>query len=69
MTETIDLIDALAKGKTSTANNVFNDLMGSKISAALDARKIELANQVYNGVEQEITNADVQSAETESSTE
>jgi acetylglutamate kinase len=69
MTETIDLINALASGKTSDANNTFNDLMSSKISAALDAKKIELANDVYNGVtdsiEQEIGTDEVQGTETE----
>ena len=73
MTETIDLINALANGKTSDANNTFNDLMSSKISAALDAKKIELANDVYNGVtdsiEQEITTDEVQGTETETNGE
>lgn len=73
MTETIDLINALASGKTSDANNTFNDLMSSKISAALDAKKIELANDVYNGVtdsiEQEITTDEVQGTETETNGE
>ena len=69
MTDTADLINALASGKTSDANNTFNDLMSSKISAALDAKKIELANDVYNGVtdsiEQEIGTDEVQGTETE----
>ena len=73
MTDTIDLINALANGKTADANNTFNDLMSSKISAALDAKKIELANDVYNGVtdsiEQEITTDEVQGTETETNGE
>lgn len=64
MTETIDLINALANGKTSGANNTFNDLMASKLNAAIDAKKIEIANDTYNGVtnnlEQEIGNNEVQ---------
>lgn len=66
MTETGDLIDALAGGKTADANNTFNSLMQDKISAALDARKIEIANDVYNGVatlQQEPVDADVQATE------
>ena len=70
MVETSDLINALANGKTADANNTFNSLMQDKISVALDARKIEIANQVYNGVEtelqQEPVDADVQTIETES---
>ena len=73
MTETIDLINALANGKTSDANNTFNDLMSSKISVALDAKKIELANDVYNGVtdsiEQEISTDEIQGTETETNGE
>ena len=73
MTETIDLINALASGKTSDANNTFNDLMSSKISVALDAKKIELANDVYNGVtdsiEQEISTDEIQGTEAETDSE
>ena len=69
-----DLIDALANSKTSDANNVFNSIMQDKITSALDAEKINLANQVYNGVEtsieQEIsTDAEVQGTETPAETE
>lgn len=74
MAETSELIAALASGKTSAANNTFNSIMQDKISAALDARKIEIANSVYNGVEinteQEIsTDADVQRTETPAESE
>ena len=68
MTETIDLINALSDNKTSSANNVFNDLMASKLTAALDAKKIEIANDTYNNVtqelEQEIASDELQGIET-----
>lgn len=70
MTETIDLINALANSKTADANNTFNDLMASKLNVAIDAKKIEIANDTYNGVtqelEQEIGNNEVQGTETDS---
>jgi hypothetical protein len=69
MFDTNDLIAALANNKTAEANNVFNDLMGAKISDALDARKIEISDDVFNGVEQEIVDADVQRTEIESDIE
>jgi hypothetical protein len=73
MTETIDLINALASGKTSDANNTFNDLMASKLNAAIDAKKIEIANDTYNGainnLEQEIGNNEVQGTETNTDVE
>ena len=63
-----NLIDALGNGKTATANTVFADLMSAKISAALDAKKVNMANQVYNGAmnKQETENVDVQTVDTES---
>jgi hypothetical protein len=68
MTETINLINALANSKTADANNTFNDLMASKLNAAIDAKKIEIANDTYNGVtqelEQEIGNNEVQGTKT-----
>jgi hypothetical protein len=69
MTDTNDLITALADNRTAKANNVFNDLMSTKISNALDARKIEISDDVFNGVEQEIVDADVQGIEIESDIE
>ena len=69
MTDTNDLITALANNRTAKANNVFNDLMSTKISNALDARKIEISDDVFNGVEQEIVDADVQEIEIESDIE
>jgi hypothetical protein len=69
MTDTNDLITALANNRTAKANNVFNDLMSTKISNALDARKIEISDDVFNGVEQEIVDADVQGIEIESDIE
>lgn len=73
MTDTIDLINALASGKTADANNTFNDLMASKLNAAIDAKKIEIANDTYNGVtqelEQEIGTDEVQGTETVADTE
>lgn len=64
MAETIDLINALASSKTADANKIFNDVMASKLNAALNSKKIEVANDVYNGVsknlEQETTDHEVQ---------
>lgn len=73
MTETIDLINALANSKTSDANNTFNNLMASKLNVAIDAKKIEIANDTYNGItnnlEQEIGNNEVQGTETNTDVE
>lgn len=54
MSNVDSLIDALASGSTSDANKAFDSIMKSKLDTALDTKKIEMANQVYNGVEQDI---------------
>ena len=42
--------DILAKNFAG-AQTTFNDLLGAKLNDALDAEKVALANQVYNGAE------------------
>lgn len=54
MSNVDSLIDALASGSTSDANKAFDGIMKSKLETAIDTKKIEMANQVYNGVEQDI---------------
>lgn len=44
-----NLIDALANGDKSSANNVFNDIMNDRMQDSLDAKKIEIGTQLYNG--------------------
>ena len=42
--------DILAKNFAG-AQTTFNDLLGAKLNDALDAEKVALANQVYNGAD------------------
>ena len=42
--------DVLAKNFAG-AQSMFNDMLGTKLSDALDAEKVSLAQQVYNGGE------------------
>lgn len=42
----VDLIDNISKGDNVTARKDFDTLMGQKLSAALDAKKIEIASQM-----------------------
>jgi len=37
----------------TTANKTFDDMMGSKLSDALDQEKVKIANSVYNGIQSE----------------
>lgn len=49
MTDINNFIDALDTNKTIEANNIFAMAMQAKITSALDARKLEISNQVFNG--------------------
>lgn len=48
-----DLIQAALNQDYNHANDVFGNLMGEKMSDALEQEKIAVANQIYNGVEPE----------------
>jgi hypothetical protein len=68
MTTVNDLINALGNNKTGTANTAFADLMTSKINAALDTKRISMANAVYNGAidkQEHEEDADLQTIEDE----
>ena len=47
-----DFIDAIAKGNLAGANNMFGELMQDRLGAALDDKKIELAQGML-GIETE----------------
>lgn len=47
-----DFIDQVAAQDFAKAGPMFNDLLNAKLTDALDAEKIKLANQIYNGGEQ-----------------
>jgi len=42
----VDLIDNISKGDNVTAKKDFDTLMGQKLTAALDAKKIEIASSL-----------------------
>ena len=49
-----DMIDLAYAQDFVKANTIFNDMMGDKMSAALDQEKIAVADQIFN--DQEETN-------------
>ena len=53
--ETIDplrsFVDALQGGNFNDAETMFNDILGDKVQDALDAEKIAVADEVFNGAE------------------
>ena len=52
-----DLINSVESGKNTDAADAFGALIQDKVTSALDARKIELAQNLYNR-EQEPENVD-----------
>ena len=47
-----DMIDFAYAQDFNKANTIFNDMMGDKISDALDQEKISLADQIFNDQEE-----------------
>jgi hypothetical protein len=48
-----DLLQAINSEKALDASKIFSDLMSSRVDGALEQEKIRIANQLYNGVEEE----------------
>lgn len=48
-----DLIKASLDKDYNNANKIFGEVMTIKMSDLLDQEKVKMANQVYNGVEEE----------------
>lgn len=44
-------VDDILQKNFAGAQSTFNDLLGDKLNDALDAEKVALAQQVYNGAE------------------
>ena len=47
------MVDNIFSKNFAGAQTTFNDLIGDRMTAALDAEKIAIAQQVYNGVDPE----------------
>lgn len=50
---TLSFVDALQSGNFAGAETLFNDILGDKVQDALDAEKVAVADQIFNGVEPE----------------
>ena len=46
-------VDVLQGANFANAETLFNDILGDKVQDALDAEKIAVADQIFNGVEPE----------------
>ncbi|MDB2498465.1 DNA polymerase V family protein [Alphaproteobacteria bacterium] len=60
-----DMIDFAYAQEYNKATDVFNDLIGAKMSAALDQEKVAVANQIFNDVSPEEIDDEELSAEEE----
>ena len=50
---TLDLVNALSASDFTNAGTMFKDILASKMQDTLDAEKIAVADQMFNGVEPE----------------
>lgn len=53
LSPTENLVNALEVGNFTSAEDLFNTLMHDKVQDALDAEKVSVAGQIFNGVEAE----------------
>ena len=53
-----NFLDAVLNQDFTVANTHLNDLMGEKLSGALDAEMARVSNSVYQGVEQDVEELD-----------
>ena len=49
---TSEFIDELAAGNASGAKDMLNDMLSARAFEALEGRKIEIAQNIFNGSEQ-----------------
>jgi len=49
----LDFVNALQVGNFNDAESLFNDIIGDKVQQSLDAEKVAVADQIFNGVESE----------------
>jgi|TARA_R110000796_G_scaffold17186_5_gene53091 hypothetical protein len=50
-TPTMDFVSALQSGNFNDAEELFKDILGDKVQQSLDAEKVSVADQMFNGVE------------------
>ncbi len=60
--ETSEFIDNLAAGNAAAAKEALSDMLSARAFEALEARKVELAKNLYNGKESE-SDIEVQNTE------
>ena len=49
MTQTIDLINAIDAGQSLKIHSIFEELINSRLTAAIEQRRTEIADYVFNG--------------------
>jgi pentatricopeptide repeat protein len=45
----LDFVNALQTGNFTAAEQLFNDMLSDKVQSTLDAEKIAVAGQIFNG--------------------
>lgn len=60
---TRDLVNAIAAGDAIEIENAFNATMADKISSALDDKRIEVAQNLFSSVEEQIEEPQVETTE------
>ena len=64
-----DFINAVSEKDYAKAEPMFQDMMGQRMNDALDAEKIAVANKIYNGIEDDEEQLELDLDDTESNDE
>ena len=60
-----DLINAIADQNFNRAEEHFNDLLGDRVNTALDIEKQNVADTIFNGVDEDQLELDLEDEESE----
>ena len=64
-----DVLAAIQQKNLAQARNHFNDIMGAKVTDALESEKVRIANTVFNAAEEEEVEENEETSEDESDVE
>lgn len=64
-----NFIDAIAAGDFNNSEKIFNSIIGDKVTGALDAERIAVADTIFNGAEPQQDEMDDETAEFDADSE
>ena len=66
MTDIDKLIDAISSDRKGDSKEIFTDIIGGKLTNAIDAKRIDIATNIYGTDKEDIEDENIQDFEDES---